>query len=247
MKAMILAAGKGTRMKPLTDLKPKALLEVCGVTLLEHSILYLRHFGVNQIIINVHHHSEQVIDFIRGLRVNNVDISVSDESEALLDTGGGLVKASWFFDDGMPFVLTACDVITDLDIREMYDYHMQKKPVATLASKQRTSTRDLLFDSNNRLCGWRNNVNGETRMSFTVSNPVSLSFSGIHVIDPEIFSLLDYKGPFSITDAYLKIAADHRVIGFIHNNSRWLEFGRIENFNNPDNQGVIKEIYKKYH
>jgi len=266
MKAMILAAGKGTRMRPLTDLKPKALLEVAGVPLLEHTIMYLQHYGVKEIIVNVHHHAEQVIDFIKGIRSkHDVEVSVSDESDQLLDTGGGLVKASWYFNDGLPFILTACDVMTDLDLSAMYADHLKKRPVATLAVKQRKSTRDLLFDDDYRLCGWRNNVNGDVRMAFNVDNPIGLAFSTVHVIEPEIFKLLDQErvgrphahpaglslqtkpGVFSMTEAYLKIAGDHPVMGYVHDDSQWLEFGRIENLNNPETRDIIQEIYTKYH
>lgn len=247
MKAMILAAGKGTRMRPLTDTRPKVLIDVGGMTLLEHTILYLKYFGVTEIIVNVHHHAAQIIDFLKGMRKHKIKISVSDESSGLLDTGGGLLKASWFFDNGKPFVLTACDAVTDLNLDDMYNYHKAKKPLATLAVKNRPSSRDFLFDGNCRLCGWRNNNTQEVRMSIPLEDPEGLGFSAIHIIDPFIFNLIDKPVPFSIIDAYLELAASYEILGYEHNHSRWVEFGRIENLNNPDFLDIVGEVYKKFH
>jgi len=247
MKAMILAAGKGTRMRPLTDTRPKVLIEVGGMTLLEHTILYLKYFGVTEIIVNVHHHAVQIIDFLKGMRKHNIKILISDESSGLLDTGGGLLKASWFFDDGKPFVLTACDAVTDLNLGDMYDFHLAKRPLATLAVKKRPSSRDFLFDGNCRLCGWRNNNTGLVKMSVPTEDTEGLGFSAVHIIDPFMFSLIDKSGPFSITDAYLELAANYEIIGYRHDQSRWVEFGRIENLNNQDFLDILSEVYRKFH
>ena len=171
MKAMILAAGIGSRLRPLTDNRPKCLLEVQSLTLLEHTIRYLIYHGVDAIIINVHHLAGQVISFLNDHDHFGIDIRISDEQDALLDTGGGLRKAGWFFADGQPFFLTASDVITGLNLREMYAFHNERKALATLAVKDRPTTRNLLFDNEDRLCGWLNNQTGETRWSVRVEAP----------------------------------------------------------------------------
>jgi MurNAc alpha-1-phosphate uridylyltransferase len=246
MKAMIFAAGKGRRLKPLTDNKPKALLEICGVPLLKHQILYLMYYGVKEVIVNVHHHADQIIDFIKRMSKYNIRIEYSYEAE-LLGTGGGLKKAGWFFNDGKPFVVVASDVITDLDLTNIYSYHCAQKPVATLAVKHRKSTREFLFDSTYTLCGWHSNLSGETRISRTVDNPVKIAFSAIHVIDPVIIGLITEQGSFSLTDAYIRLAAENDIKGYEHNQSQWFEFGRIDNLRICENEEIIGRIYEKYH
>jgi MurNAc alpha-1-phosphate uridylyltransferase len=246
MKAMILAAGKGTRLKPFTDSKPKVLLEIEGITLLEHTVNYLRYHGVKEMIINIHHYAGQVLDFLRARNYFDVHIEISDEREGLLDTGGGLQKARWFFNDGNPFILCGCDMITDLDLRRMMEYHLHNMPLATLAVKQRTSTRDFLFDKHMVLCGWRHNLTGEIRMVRPVTNTVNRAFSVIHIIDPVLFDLVSEVGAFSMTDLYLRLAADHVIKGFDHSETSWYEFGRIENLNLNDKKESIQQIIDKY-
>ena len=146
MKAMILAAGIGTRLRPITLEKPKCLVEVQGISLLEHTIRYLKYFGVKEIVINVHHFADQIEQFIQHKNSFGIQIALSDEREALLDTGGGLIKAKWFFDDKKPFFLIASDVITDLDLTSLYNYHLLHDPLVTLAVKHRQSSREFLFD-----------------------------------------------------------------------------------------------------
>jgi NDP-sugar pyrophosphorylase family protein len=247
MKAMILAAGRGTRMKPLTDSMPKALIKVQGVPLLEHCIKYLKFFGIYEIIINVHHHAEQIIDFLNKNGNFGLQIVISDERDELLETGGGLYKARWFFNDNMPFVMMSSDVITNLNLEDLCAYHRRYNPIATLAVKQRTSTREFLFDENNDLCGWRNNTTGEIRWSRAVSNFKAISFSAIHVIDPVIFELITEKGIFSITDLYLRLAGERIIKGYEHNESLWFECGRIENLDLMNNLPEIKHIFRHFH
>ncbi len=244
---MILAAGKGTRMRPLTDTMPKALVPVQGVTLLEHTIRYLKHFGITEIIVNVHHHSAQIIDFIKKNKFFGIRIEFSDETGELLDTGGGLYKARWFFDANEPFVLTSSDVITDLDLNDLISYHKKHNPVATLAVKHRKSSRDFLFDSQNRLCGWHNKVTGETKLIREVADPVKIGFSTIHCINPSIFGLITERGSFSIVDTYLRLAVTHPILGFEHDQSRWFECGRIENYQFLNENPEIRAVYEQYH
>jgi NDP-sugar pyrophosphorylase family protein len=247
MKAMILAAGRGTRMLPLTETKPKALLEVQGVALLEHTIRYLKYYNVDEIIINIHHHALQIVDFIEKNASFGIKISFSDETDELLDTGGGLLKARHFFSEKEPFFLTSSDVITDLNLFKLLETHNQKEALATLAVKHRKSSRDFIFDRNYRLCGWHNNITGENRMVRESIELNRIAFSTIHVIDPAIFKLIHEKGNFSIIDLYLRLAADHIITGYEHDDTLWFECGRIETLPGMNQNREILELYKKYH
>jgi NDP-sugar pyrophosphorylase family protein len=247
MKAMILAAGIGTRLRPLTLEKPKSLVEVQGVSLLEHTIRYLKYFGVREIVINVHHFADQIEQFIRDKDSFGIRIAISDEREALLDTGGGLLKAAWFFDDKKPFFLIASDVITDLDLTALYNFHLHHNPLVTLAVKHRPSSREFLFDAEHRLCGWHNNVTGETRWVREIANPVKIAFSTVHVIDPALFGLVIETGAFSLIDLYLRIARQHLILGFEHNETAWFEFGRIENLEGLNSSEGIRAIFRRFH
>jgi NDP-sugar pyrophosphorylase family protein len=247
MKAMILAAGIGTRLRPITQYKPKALVEVQGVPLLEHTIRYLKYFGVQDIIINVHHLADQIVDFLKQHDYFGLHISISDECDALMDTGGGLFKARWFFDDGKPFLLTASDVITDLNLNSIYQYHINHNPLVTLAVKKRETSREFIFDSEERLCGWHNNLTDETRWARTSAEPQKLAFSTIHVIDPRLFDLITETGAFSLTDLYLRLAAEHTILGFKHNETSWFEFGRIENLDRLNKSAEIHSMFSRFH
>jgi len=244
---MILAAGKGTRLLPLTVTRPKALLEVQGVSLLEHTIRYLKHFGVDEIVINVHHYASQIIAFLERNHHFGIRIEISDEQDELLNTGGGLYKARGFFDDGKPFILSTSDVITDLNLQEMYRFHLEHDPLVTLAVKHRESSREFLFDPGYRLCGWQNNLTGETRLVSDTRESIKIAFSAIHMISPRIFDLITERGCFSIVDVYLRLAADNTLLGFEHDESMWYEFGRIENLERLNTLDEIRTIYKQFH
>jgi NDP-sugar pyrophosphorylase family protein len=250
MKAMILAAGEGTRLKPLTDRIPKALVEVKGKPLLEHKINYLRHFGVDEIIINVHHFAEQIIAYLKNKNNFNIRIEISDETDKLLDTGGGLKKASWFFNDKSSFFLTTVDVITNLDLNKLYKFHFKSGALATLAVKRRPSTREFLFDKDYCLCGWKNNITGEKILLVSKKEiKYSIAFSTYHVINPVIFKLITERDIFSMTDLYLRLAKEHTIKGFVHDESFWMEFGRIENIEKAEKsralEHAISDLYKK--
>ncbi|MBN2613354.1 MAG: nucleotidyltransferase family protein [Bacteroidales bacterium] len=241
MKAMILAAGKGTRLKPYTDHKPKAMVEINGITMLGHQINYLTYYGVDEIIINVHHFPGQIKDFIRNQNYK-IRIEFSDEQDELLDTGGGLKKASWFFDDGKPFFLVGVDIFTNLNLESMYNHHLRHNPLATLAVKKRDSTRDFLIDQNNVLCGWKNNITGEQVISRkSETGLTNIGFSVVHVIHPRIFSMVTETGPFTLTSLYLRLAGDHTILAYPHNNDQWFEFGRTENLLN---ENLLSETLK---
>ena len=227
MRAMILAAGLGTRLQPLTDNLPKALVKIRDKTLLQIAINNLVRNGFDKIIINVHHFAEQVINFI-GQNNFGADISFSDERDKLLDTGGGLKKASYFFNDGKPFLLYNVDVISNLDLKTLYQANIKSNSIATLAVRKRESSRYLLFNSENILCGWKNTKTGELISSCNIDLLDEFAFSGIHIIDPKIFSLMPDDDVFSMIDLYLNIMRENKIIAHIDNDSFWLDVGKTE-------------------
>ncbi len=228
MKAMILAAGLGTRLLHLTHEKPKALIEVKGMTLLERSIHKLIEAGVNEIIINIHHFAPQVREFV-AQHPFDAQISFSDETALLLDTGGGIKKAAWFFDDEKPFLVYNVDVITDMDLKAMFAFHCKQKALATLAVRNRETQRYLLFNNNMRLCGRYNAKTDEETLKLADEETYKpFAFSGIHVISPEIFSLMPDKNVFSITDLYLDLTTTHPIIGYEHAQGYWMDMGKLQ-------------------
>ncbi|MGB0864069.1 MAG: nucleotidyltransferase family protein [Saprospiraceae bacterium] len=228
MKAMIFAAGLGTRLRPLTNDRPKAMVEINGMPLLEIIIRRLKHFGYREIIVNVHHYSEMIIHFLKEKNHFDIDISVSDETGMVLETGGGLQKASWFFEDGEPFLVHNVDILTDLNYHDLMAFHHQNKAIATLATRNRTTSRYLLFNEN-VLSGWKNIKTGEVKMSRGVLEEMkSLAFSGIHIIDPKLFSHFRRTGKFSIIDTYLDVAKTEKIVGFDHSDGIWLDVGKPE-------------------
>jgi mannose-1-phosphate guanylyltransferase len=236
MKAMILAAGLGTRLRPLTDDRPKALVEVGGRTFLEITLARLRTFGVRQVILNVHHFSDMVVDYLKANNNFGMDIEISRE-EILLDTGGGLKKAAWFFlehsnhmAEEAPFILHNVDVISTIDLERMWQLHIQTKALATLAVQERETSRYLLFDPESRLCG-RQAGRDQTPDLVRPSQQVKAwAFSGIHVISPRIFAKMTEEGTFSIIDSYLRLAAEgEKILAFRADKYYWRDLGRPQN------------------
>lgn len=226
MKAMILAAGLGTRLKPLTDDRPKALVEIGGITLLEHTIAKLIDSGFDEIVINVHHFSEMLTSFISS-KDFGVKIHISDESDKLMDTGGGIVKAMQFLDGDEPFLVHNVDIITDIDLNLLYSSHRQSVALSTLAVGKRESSRVFLFDSNMNLSGWQNNLTGKKIIPDSTRQPLTeYAFSGIHVISPSFFNLITSKGPFSIVDAYLSLCCRNSIKGYDVSNNFVLDVGK---------------------
>jgi len=226
MKAMIFAAGLGTRLRPLTEHRPKALIEAGGMTLLEFAIRRLKYFGFREIIINIHHHGQQIIDFLEAQQYFGIHIAVSDERDLLLDTGGGLAKAAWFF-EGQPFLVYNADILSSLDLGALFEAHLQKKGLATLAVQQRESSRAFLFDAQNQLCGWQNFASGEVRQSRPVAHAVPRSFSGIHVLSSEIFTFMPQEERvFSIVETYLQAAATQPIYAYPHDGDIWVDVGK---------------------
>jgi N-acetyl-alpha-D-muramate 1-phosphate uridylyltransferase len=227
MKAMILAAGLGTRFKPWTDKHPKALALVNGKSLLERNLVYLQSFGIKEVLVNVHHFADQIRDSIIINDGWGSNIHISDESGEVLETGGGLKKATEYFDQGS-FILMNADILTDLDLNAMISFHNEKKPLVTLAVTNRQSSRYFLFDKNERLSGWRNTKTGEEKISIPGKELTEKAFSGIHLISPEIFPLMRRQGKFSIVDVYLELAGTHSILGFDHSGSKFVDVGRPE-------------------
>ncbi|MBN1950645.1 MAG: NTP transferase domain-containing protein [Bacteroidales bacterium] len=228
MKAMILAAGKGTRLAPFTETRPKVLYPVGGYTLLEITILFLKKHGIDEFIINVYHHADQVEEYLEENNGFGLKYTISDEREELLNSGGGLLKARDFFTGEEDFVLTASDILTDLDLSAMIDKHRKSHALATLAVKERETSRSLLFDKGLQLVGWINHETGEVRGVGPDQAVHSLGFSTVHVVNTSLFNLVTEKGPFSITDLYLRLMNTQKIMGFRHEEGGWIEFGRIE-------------------
>jgi NDP-sugar pyrophosphorylase family protein len=239
MKAMILAAGLGTRLLPLTRTIPKALVPFRQKPILEHLILRLKRAGITEIIINVHHFPEQIADFLKENHYFDIRIEISFEAD-LLDTGGGLKKAQWFFADGQPFLLHNVDVVSNLDLSKMSEYHRQKNGLATLAVRTRSTSRYLLFDTAERLIGWEDQSLQQKKITVPFSaEPLPFSFMGIHIISPGIFTQFPQAQKFSIITAYLDLAAQHKAIyAFNADGFSWADLGQLQNLRaaeqNPD-------------
>lgn len=231
MKAMILAAGLGTRLRPLTDDRPKALAEVAGRTLLEMTLTRLRSFGIREVIINVHHFADMILDYLNENNYFGMRIEISRE-EVLLDTGGGLKKAAWFFLEGSqpsggPFLLHNVDVISTIDLGRMVQFHTENGALATLAVQKRETSRCLLFDEGLQLCGRRAGGEQKTELVRSVARMEALAFSGIHVVAPRLFAMMREEGVFSIITSYLRLAAqEERIMAFRADQYYWRDLGR---------------------
>ena len=227
MKAMIFAAGLGTRFKPWTDKHPKALALINGKSLLQRNIEYLQRYGITEVIVNVHHFADQVINAIEENKGWGSTVTISDEKDEVLETGGGLKKASWYFGEN-PFIVINADVLTDLNLTAMINYHQKYKPFATLAITNRQTSRYFLFDEDNNLCGWRNTKTGEEKISRQKKDLIQEAFSGIHIIEPGIFSFIKQDGKFSIVDVYLELSKKETIKGFDHSGSKFVDVDKPE-------------------
>jgi NDP-sugar pyrophosphorylase family protein len=244
MKAMILAAGLGTRLRPLTDDRPKALVTVAGRTLLEITLSRLRSFGVREVIVNAHHFAAQIVDYLEANHNFGMRIEVSRE-EVLLDTGGGLKKAASFFLEAgasatssepidapfpEPFLVHNVDVLSTIDLGRMVGFHAEHNALATLAVQDRETSRYLLFDEQGQLRGRRAGPEGKPELAVPAQSVQALAFSGIHVLSPRIFAKLEEEGAFSIINAYLRLAAQgEKILAFHADGAYWRDLGRLEN------------------
>ncbi len=227
MKAMLFAAGLGTRLKPFTDKHPKALAEVNGKTLLELNIRYLQRFGIEDVIVNVHHFADQIEQVINDNSGFGSWVTISDERDEVLETGGGLKKAAPYFEHEEDFVIMNVDVLTNLDLGKMIEAHKASDAMATLAVMQRESSRQLLFDEHLMLCGWTNNNTGEQKIVREVLEMQPLAFSGIQVLSNRMLDI-PFKGKFSIIDLYLHNARENIIRGYNHTGNVFIDVGKPE-------------------
>lgn len=236
---MIFAAGLGTRLRPLTNEIPKALVPVEGVPLLEIAIKRIAAVGIREIVINVHHFAEKIIEFIQQHDQFGLQIHISDERSQILETGGGLLKAAPLLKDA-PFLVMNADILTNLDLEKMITAHQQSEAIATLAIRQRKTSRYLLFDEKDQLTGWKNIKTGEQRISRLSEIQRPFAFSGIHVISPTIFRLMPTSlSKFSIIDTYLEAAKTQQIKGYPHDKDLWLDVGK------PDQLAKAGAVFKQ--
>ena len=237
MKAMIFAAGLGTRLRPLTNDRPKALVEVGGKPMLEHVIRHMIDAGFTDITINIHHFGQKILDFLEANDNFGVDIHISDERDLLLDTGGGILKARKWLDGNEPFMVHNADILTTLDLKAFYDWHCKdSNAMASLLVKHRDTARYLLFNGENQLKGWINKKTGETRpegFEYTEGTLEELAFGGIHMMSPSIFDVLEQYSKtnkvFSITPLYVSECQKHLIKGYQPDKEyTWLDVGKPE-------------------
>ncbi|HEX2969182.1 MAG TPA: nucleotidyltransferase family protein [Bacteroidales bacterium] len=234
---MIFAAGKGTRLGTLTESIPKALVDINGKSALRIAVERCYMHGFNDILVNVHHFADMVEDEAEKLRKSGYSITISDERDKLLETGGGLFKAKDFFDD-KPFLLYNADIITDLDLTSLYEFHHEKKGLATLAVRHRKGNRFLLVDQDGLLKGWRNNATGEEILISKKNGQLSeTGFSGIHVVEPRIFKFMN-EGVYTMTTLYLRLAKGHKIYTYTYDKGYWGDIGT------PENLEYAREISK---
>ncbi len=225
---MIFAAGLGTRFKPWTNQHPKALAIVNGKSLLQRNVEYLQQFGIREVVVNVHHFADQIIDAVKKNNGWESDIWISDERNKVLETGGGLLKAKELIGEKNTFITINVDILTDLDLNNLMAFHQQHKPLISFGVTNRKTSRFFLFDENSRLCGWRNSETREEKISINKPNLSEKAYSCVVVFDPKIFSLMPFKGKFSLTDLYLKLAPDQLILGYDHSGDKLIDVGKPE-------------------
>ncbi|MFT3846452.1 MAG: sugar phosphate nucleotidyltransferase [Lacibacter sp.] len=243
MKAMIFAAGLGTRFKPWTDTHPKALAPVNGKSLLQLNIEYLQQYGITDVVVNVHHFADQIIAAVEQNKGWGSNIVISDERDEVLETGGGLLKAAHLLDGDEPFVTINVDVLTDLDLNQLLAFHKRHQPLISFAVTNRKTARNFLFDETSRLCGWRNNITGEEKgphLFFSEERKKALvekAYSCVVVFEPDVFSVIRQKGKFSLTETYLDLAKDYLVMGYDHSGDKFVDVGK------PDSVKVAEAMF----
>ena len=225
MKAMIFAAGKGTRLRPFTDHHPKAMMEVNGIPLIERNIHYLQSFGINDFVINLHHFGEQIVDFLKEKNHFGAHIEFSHEKDQLLETGGGLIFAKKLLEQEEDFLIMNADILTDMNITDFVNFHREQNSLVTLAVSDRKSSRKLLFDNEMILKGWMNMDTGEERLAGFNNNYKKLAFSGIHCVDSQFFNHITRTGKFSIMEEYLDLMMTEEIYGFEHS-AKLVDVGR---------------------
>ncbi len=225
---MIFAAGLGTRFKPWTDKHPKALAPVNGKSLLQRNVEYLQKYGITDVVVNVHHFADQIIAAVKENNGWGSNILISDETNEVLETGGGLLKAKNLLDGDEPFVTINADILTDLNIKRLLDYHRDYKPLVSFGVTNRKTSRYFLFDEYDRLCGWRNKKTEEEIIAIPKNKLVERAYSCVVVFEPKIFSLIQQRGKFSIVETYLSLAKDHLILGYDHTGDKFADVGKPE-------------------
>lgn len=239
MRAMIFAAGLGTRLYPLTVDKPKALVEVAGKTLLQMAIEKVSQAGYNDLVINIHHFGDQIIEYLEN---NNfgLNITISDERGQLLDTGGGILKAAPWLDGNEAFLVYNVDVLSNIDLQLFRKYHEEQGGLATLAVRERKTARYLAFDDKMQLSGWRNIKTNDEIASRSMLNCRLLAFSGIQLIEPAIFKLISETGSFPLIPLYLRLAAEHRILGYNDQSTLWMDLGKPDQIKEAEKM-IVKQ------
>ncbi|RXK60331.1 nucleotidyltransferase family protein [Lacibacter luteus] len=244
MKAMIFAAGLGTRFKPWTEHHPKALAIVNGKSLLQRNIEYLQQYNITDVVVNVHHFPDQIIEAVEANKGWGSNILISDERDAVLETGGGLLKAKQLLEDDEPFVTINVDILTNLDLNKLLAYHQQYKPLVSFGVTNRKTARNFLFDANDKLCGWRNISTGEEKgpvLTYTAEEKkmlVEKAYSCVVVFEQRFFTLVKQAGKFSLTEPYLDLAAEHTILGYDHSGDVLVDVGK------PESVAVAEEYFK---
>ncbi len=226
MKAMIFAAGLGTRFKPFTDHHPKALAPVNGKSLLQRNVEYLQQYGITEVVVNVHHFADQIIEAVKKNNGWGSAITISDETDEVLETGGGLLKARPLLESTEPFLTINADILTNLNIDALLRYHQQQQSLISFGVTNRKTSRYFLFDADSRLCGWRNTKTGEERIAIQKPGLVEKAYSCVVVFQPEIFSLIRQTGKFSLVDVYLSLAAEHKIMAYDHSGDLLVDVGK---------------------
>ncbi|MBO4654524.1 MAG: nucleotidyltransferase family protein [Bacteroidales bacterium] len=230
ISAMLFAAGLGTRLYPLTADKPKALVEYQGKPLIDYVLHKIIDSGIQHIVVNVHHFPDLIIRYLKE-HPYHAEIEISDERDYLRDTGGGLKFAAPLLADSEHILLHNVDILSDLDLRQLIAYHVKHEALATLAVRQRETSRYFLFDGDMNLCGWRNSKTGEEIRSKVAETYTPFAFSGIHIVRRELINLIPSTEKQSITPIYIELARNHKLKGFLHNEGHWKDMGKIEDFN----------------
>ncbi|MBC7627428.1 sugar phosphate nucleotidyltransferase [Ferruginibacter sp.] len=237
MMSMIFSAGLGTRFKPWTDSHPKALALVNGKSLLQRNIEYLQQYGIIDVVVNVHHFPKQIIDAIKKNKGWGSNIIISDESRDVLETGGGLMKARALLENKESFFSLNVDILTNLNLNKLMAFHQQHKPLITFGVTNRKSSRVLLFDDDNRLCGWKNVQTGQEKIAINKPNLIEKAYSCVVIYQPEVFSLIKQTGKFSIIDSYLDLAAEHVIAGYDHSGDYLVDVGK------PESVAVAEKLF----
>ena len=226
-KAMIFAAGLGTRFKPWTDKHPKALAVVNGKSLLQRNIEYLQKYDITDVVVNVHHFADQIVDAIEKANGWGSTITISDESDEVLETGGGLLKAKHLLYRETLLTLNV-DILTDANLKDFLISHQEQNSLITLATTNRKTSRYLLFNKYNRLCGWRNTATGEEKIVIEEKEYFEKAYSGMALFEPEVFDLMCLNGKFSLIDLYLSLAHDNKIASYDHSESKLIDVGKPE-------------------